>query len=449
MANEPAGTSEIKVLEETAFNFSNCLRNHPEQLGDILTPGSPYREYYGTLTAQLEKTALQGLKAIVEIPGQGPISPQEYAIALVESVIRAKPTQTKNLLLAERSLNVARGTILAEIEAEIETTGLLPNAQRELKDTFSGLRQHVAHQLPNKGENIHVILARPGGKQEKPPSQEEDKIIVSAHKRIFALGGNPIVSLESDDDIEIMTGNHNTMAFVGRSSEAKEGQQESQDAAGFKKTGNRVLLVEADGVSLSFFGGIAAQTAVETTIRKESENLNSNLTSVISTLRETQNSLKTPDDIDIEMLRIALENVRKDCGSSTTYNQIAVNSETGQLNGLFVGDGGFSIVSPETTRGKHYSLQGKAAPIQISTLRGLLGGETKTMQNIVGDFRLKKGEAILLYSDGLLAHPQLLDKVCAKIKTGANNPNLRREIAQLIRNEGHLKDDLALAMYIH
>jgi hypothetical protein len=115
------------------------------------------------------------------------------------------------------------------------------------------------------------------------------------------------------------------------------------------------------------------------------------------------------------------------------------------VGGLFVGDGGFTILRTDGAR-EHYTPSTRDN--QLSTKRGLVGEGATLEEDVV----LNEGDRILLYSDALQTVDRdgiaLIDKVCDELESGGDASRVA-EVMTDVAAKGHKEDDTTLHIYTH
>jgi serine/threonine protein phosphatase PrpC len=246
----------------------------------------------------------------------------------------------------------------------------------------------------------------------------------------------------------------NVVAFCGSADEVirdhkDHGYDHGEDSAAVVvlagesgESGDRYLLVVADGVGSSYRAQVAARAATESFVVNPSASLGENLTTAARTLQ----GITLPEVSDGSKTEIeAWTKTKEEVGSETMLNQILINSVTGKVESLFVGDGGFTVLRADGTR-DHLTPSG--TDNRLSTKAGLRG-ESKGLEKEV---ILQEGDRILLYSDALQSSGRekkmLIDRVCDGLVSGSDSSEIA-EMLTVAPNQGHHDDDQTLVIYTH
>jgi hypothetical protein len=250
-----------------------------------------------------------------------------------------------------------------------------------------------------------------------------------------------------------------TAVLCSPSKEAFQCSSEGEDAGGITQrldvsSGHQIITcVQADGVGQSFLAHNAARAAVEAVV----SNGQLNLDHLDKVMRELHSKLEIPDDIDNEFLLYALEYKKKNSGSATMLNTITIDQQTGELDGMFIGDGGLSIFSLGGTSEKRY-LTGNTAG-SITTKTGVNTQHVTNLKDLTQQSNktfLLTGDVVLLYSDGLLFRQNNEEKgriedIANLVKSGVRGNKLQDESAKIFQrsDEGDRDDDKVLIIYEH
>lgn len=221
-----------------------------------------------------------------------------------------------------------------------------------------------------------------------------------------------------------------------------------QDAISVVVSEGNHLISQADGVGQSFRGEFAAQTATASIAENPSLDLAENLkvaTESVRTVHLPEVNQNLPD-----LLRDARTDTRNQTGSETMLNLYSVDEQTGEVSGLFLGDGGFSILRSNGSV-RHY-VTGETNN-RLSTLKGQRG-QANTIEKVVGEkVVLDEGDSLLVYSDAL-QHPSRT-KVKGRMAIGdivnilVQNPT-RLEIIEELNKTAESdpnSDDISLVIY--
>lgn len=227
-----------------------------------------------------------------------------------------------------------------------------------------------------------------------------------------------------------------------------------QDAAAVVLVDGQYLMIEADGVSNAYQSEIAARESTGSIVASPSTNLQINLSTAETFLKQIR--LSEPSS-GIPMVDDALRKTRDSDGSETMFNQLSIDAKTGQVNGLFLGDGGFTVLKangqrfhyPPTDQIESESVINRVS--RLSTKRGIRGN-TRKLKDIVNEIVLSPGDSILLYSDALqhtIGGDLLINSVCDIFTTGQD---FELKLAKMFEGKGNLDtndDDKTLLVYTH
>ena len=191
----------------------------------------------------------------------------------------------------------------------------------------------------------------------------------------------------------------NFVAYVSPCNEfRRDNQAICQDAIAIKKEGDEIQIAVADGISSSFFSHIAAQTACSVFLNNPKGSLPQTVLENASEHLKSMHTQLEKVETGYEVLDAALENIRQ-YGSETTFNQFSINTKTGRVTGLFLGNGGFAIIHYPS--GVIETYQCGSDKNRLATSCGIRG-EAGTLESVVnGELFLEKGDSFLCYSDGV------------------------------------------------
>lgn len=253
-----------------------------------------------------------------------------------------------------------------------------------------------------------------------------NKYIAFRSKTIDVKGASRII--EKSDVVNI----GNVVVFCRSADDAikahKGELQHGQDAASVVLLGNgQIIFSQADGVGATYMSDIASKLVTRAIVTNPNINLRESL--IRATRELTRVDLPDPNT-GVIMTDEALKETRNKVGSETTLNQYVVNENTGEVDGLFKGDGGFTILRNNGTR-EHFSCGSHTE--RLSTKLGERGGQAKTLTEVAGKkIKLNPGDTLLAYSDvgqHEIDGKLLIDDICDVIVQGgeANETSLLLE----------------------
>lgn len=244
-----------------------------------------------------------------------------------------------------------------------------------------------------------------------------------------------------------------TTAYCRSSQEAidlnKGELNHGQDAVSIVVAEGNHIISQADGVSQSYLGEFAAKTATTSIAENPSLDLSANLKVAIDAVRTVH--LPEVNDGLPDLLKDALNATREQTGSETMLNIYSVDEQTGLVTGLFLGDGGFSILRKDGSA-RHY-VTGKNAD-RLSTLKGQRG-QTVSIEEIVGEkVILEEDDSLLIYSDALqhsssktkVKGRMVVDDICDSLKVNASRQVICEELNQAAKSDSN-PDDITLVVY--
>ncbi len=253
----------------------------------------------------------------------------------------------------------------------------------------------------------------------QPKKENKSNIGKSPNGYISHVSNHPeIVGATESIGVIDVTRLGDVAAYCSESRDAFEGYRgdlkHGQDAAAVILLDNTYVLVDADGVSQSYMAEIAAQKSTSAVAEEPSADLHRNILTAENALKQTQITPPTGRSLLDDALRQLLATE----GSSTTFNQVTVDVDTGQVDGLIAGDGGLSFVRANGTREHYFFVENQTTGSVNSRLSSKHGfrGSLRRLRDIVGnDLRLNSWDSILLYSDSLqhkVGDGLIIDRVC-------------------------------------
>ena len=375
----------------------------------------------------------------------------DFSNKLIGSILESRTDDTRMLVYAESSLR-ENGSSPREIALAISETvkNLSPekcaeNMKSELKNYTEYLRGQFFREF---GGKINVKSNLVGEAAESVTKNEKIEDLTSGYiytrDAVFEKGKGGIVDYAIDpiNGVEAYCcSSFDTIKGLGN-------QNSGEDRIGFYKVGDRVILVEADGVSQSFMGSYASKVVVEEIVKNGGIDLVENTKIAGKKLVEVHDSLMIPDDV-VPALKNVLEKKKNVSGSQSMLNQISIDLKTGEVDGCFMGDGGFTVLRKDGSRVDYdcaVDTNGRGdSTIRLSTLKGLHGIPANLGEVGVEDLVLGSGDTILLYSDGVTKN--MLTKID---EINKSDGDFKTEIPKLIdslRNSGEKDDDRSLLVY--
>lgn len=229
------------------------------------------------------------------------------------------------------------------------------------------------------------------------------------------------------------------LLFCAPSPEASELNTSGQDALSVKHLDDsNILLIEADGVGSSYRGEIAARAST----RFMAENGTSDLAGNLQELEKYLRDMVLEEPKNVSPLILQAWNELRDIGSNTTFNQVLIDRESGNLKGYFHGDGELVIVRNTGVVERHDC---GTSTSQIGTKTGL-GLESKMLEE-----SLEPGDVMMLFSDGLdKLENTTLKETAEKFKSEDNRAKSVTEVWERLKQQEELRDDdRSLIVYQH
>jgi len=304
-----------------------------------------------------------------------------------------------------------------------------------------------------------------------PPSKEKTRIVERSPLGYITCSSNllqliPTFSPNGPVDVA-KVGNSTLFCRSSEDAIATHNKQiiYGQDAAAIAVIGDYSLLVDCDGVGQAYQGGLLAKRLTTHTVNNPSQQLYgvSQQDLAINFEQAIQHALgwelPTPNT-GIPMVDESLRGL-KEYGSETTFNQVLINRRTGEADGLFFGDGGFTIIRVDGTR-EDYDCGSNRSRIstnqsKMNKIREKMGKpdesdvKVRRMSDIVGHkVVLKKGDRVVMYSDGLqITTPdgkkKLNDEMAAVlVKEKTTDEEIVKAMDNIAITQGRLGDDLSL-----
>jgi hypothetical protein len=313
------------------------------------------------------------------------------------------------------------------------------NSKKDLKDYINSLRQCFFQILRGK-VNIVVETERQNEKQ-----VELSNGYIYTRSLEVEKGRSGIVDIAVDRKSGVEAFCCSSFDSIALS----EGKLDhGEDAVGFFRVGNRVVLVEADGVSSSFMGVYASQGAIEAIINRGGENLVENTEVAGERLKAMHDSFQVPSDVS-PMLRKVLQKKKDMAGSQTMLNQISVDVATGKVEGCFMGDGGFTVLRNDgTVRSFNCTVDANShgdSNVRLSTLRGLIGTPAGIKDVAGEELVLGSGDVILLYSDGVTKN--MVERIGEINKNGGDFKIEIPKMIESLRGSKEKDDDRSLLVF--
>ncbi|MFA5025723.1 MAG: hypothetical protein WC503_04420 [Candidatus Shapirobacteria bacterium] len=444
-----------KIIDTVAKNFSQELKTGTKPETSSFMGGTSYK-LFAEQAGMMQQESVNGVQtAIPEVDDL-----RDFSNRLVGSILDSRPNDTRMLVYAEKRLRESGSSPRDIAMAISETVSNLPpekcaeNMKGELKNHTSYLREQFFREFGGvvnvKPEVIAVDNPDQGLKKVAEGVSENEKTMDLMSGYIYTRDNGLEKGKEGIMDymVDPETG---TEAYCCSSFEGIDGYGSpdyGEDSVGFFKVGDKVVLIEADGVGQSFMGSYASHGAIDGIMEKGGLDLVGNTQIAGEKLKEIHDGLIIPDDI-IPMLKNVLEKKKNISGSQTMLNQISIDSKTGEVDGCFMGDGGFTVLRKDGTRVDYdcaVNTNGKGdSKIRLSTLEGLLGLPASLEDVGAKGLILSSGDTILLYSDGITKN--MLTKIDEINRSGGD---FRKEIPKLIdslRNSDEKDDDRSLLVF--
>jgi hypothetical protein len=200
-------------------------------------------------------------------------------------------------------------------------------------------------------------------------------------------------------------------------------------------------------VGQAYLSELAARAATTSIAENPSIDLLKNLKTAERAVK--QMSLPEPNS-GFAMVDAALKDTREKEGSQTMLNQLSINSKTGEVSGLFLGDGGFSVLRADGSR-EHFNTLGKDKA-KLSSTKGIKGIGRKVEDAVGGKITLAPGDSIMLYSDSMqheIKGELLIDSVCDVFHSQSESTD--EDIASLWKSKADVDpndDDKSLLRYV-
>lgn len=428
-----------RTIDMVAKSFSQELKTGIKPKAFSVLEETNYKLFVEQ-SGMMQQESVYGIQAA--IPEVDDLN--DFSNRLVGSILDSRPDDARMLVYAEKRLR-ENGSSQRDIALAIgETVNNLPpekcaeNMKGELKNHTRFLREQFFREF---GGRINI-------KSEDVPKNE--KVLNSTSGYIYTRDGG--LEKGKEGIVDYMTDPETGVeAYCCSSFEGIDGYGSpdyGEDSVGFFRVGDKVVLIEADGVGQSFMGSYASQGAIDGIVERGGLDLVGNTQIAGEKLKGIHDGLIIPDDV-IPMLKNVLEKKKNISGSQTMLNQISIDSKTGEVDGCFMGDGGFTILRKDGSRVDYdcaVNTNSKGdSKIRLSTLEGLIGLPANLEDVGAKNLVLANGDTILLYSDGVTKN--MLTKIAEISKNGGD---FKKEIPKLIeslRNGNEKDDDRSLLVF--
>lgn len=441
------GLSIPRAIDTVAKSFSHELKTGVKPEASTFMGGTSYK-LFAEQAGIMQQESLNGVQtAIPKVDNMN-----DFSNRLINSILDSQSDETRMLIYAEESLR-ENGNSPRDIVLNIgETIKNLPpekcaeSMKSELKNYISYLREQFFREF---GGKVNIKTKK---------NVEDLPEIVLDNEKVAEITSNYIYTRDSglekgregivDYMIDSETG---AEAYCCSSFEGIDGYGSldyGEDSVGFFRVGDKVVLIEADGVSQSFMGSYASQGVIDEIVENGGLDLIGNTRIAGEKLKKIHNSLIIPDNV-IPILKDVLEKKKNISGSQTMLNQISIDSKTGVVNGCFMGDGGFTVLRRDGSRVDYdcaVKTNGKGdSMIRLSTLGGLLGQPANLEDVGAKGLVLNSGDTILLYSDGITKN--MLDEIDEINKHGGDFRKGIPKLIESLRNSDEKDDDRSLLVF--